>query len=273
MIEIGRHTLIIGERINPTGRRKLTEELEKGNLEFVIEEARTQAEAGADVIDVNVGTPAVDEVVLLKEAVAAVHRATGLPVSADSANPPALLATIGTVPDIIVNSVTGDPDFMEEILPAVAESGAVLIGITKDLNGIPATVGDRMAMASRIIDKAISSGIPKERIMIDFLTVPVSAEPRSAEITLECIGRAGPELGIGTVLGASNISFGMPARSVMTASFLSMAIYGGLSAAIVNPLEPGVVQSILAADVMVGRDRMGRRFLSDFRKRRKDTGP
>ncbi len=271
MIEVGSYTLIIGERINPTGRKVLAEELQAGSLELVVEEARRQAEAGADVIDVNVGTHGVNEPELLPRAVLAVHEATGLPVCADSSDPLALRAAIAALPDeLLVNSVTGDQDSLEEILPAVAETEAILIGITKDRSGIPKTAAERMEIASRIVDRALALGIPTDRILLDLLAIPVATDPQSANITLECIRRVREELGVGTVLGASNISFGMPTRDIINAAFLSIAIKAGLSAAIVNPLEPGIVQTMLAADVVVGLDQMGRRFFKDFRQRRKE---
>ncbi len=287
------HTIIIGERINPTGRPRLAEALKSGSLELlaeearlqaeagaevidvnvgapgVDEEARLQAEAGAEVIDVNVGAPGVDEEALLPEAVGAVREAVGLRVCADSSSPAALRAALRLYPDIMVNSVTADAACMEELLPAIAESEAVLIGITKDGAGIPATAEERLALAGRIVERASSLGIGPERILLDFLTVPVSTEPQSAPVTLECIRKARAEWGAGTVLGASNISFGLPSRQVVNAAFLAMAIEAGLSAAIVNPLEPGIVQSILASDMLAGRDRMGRRFLKDYRERRR----
>jgi len=266
---MGEHTLIIGERINPTGRPRLAEALKAGDLDLVVEEALRQADAGAEVIDINVGAPGVDEASLLPRAVGAVREATGLPVCADSSSPAALLAALELYPDIMVNSVTADPDFLDQLLPAVAESQAVVVGITKDQAGIPETVEERMALAGRIVERASSLGIEPQRILLDFLTVPVSTDPRSALLTLECIGRAGPQWGAGTVLGASNISFGLPTREVVNAAFLSMAIAAGLSAAIVNPLEPGIVQAVLAADMLAGRDRMGRRFLKDYRERRR----
>lgn len=269
MIEIGKKTLIIGERINPTGREKLAGELKVGSLDMMIADAKRQAEAGADVIDVNVGAPGINEAELLPRAVAVVYRETGLPVCADSADPSALRAALGEAPELIINSTTADPGFMDGLIPAVAESDALLVGITKDHTGIPKTVDERLEMASRIIKRAEGAGVPRERLLIDMLTVPVSTEPEAADITLECIRRATQELGVGTLLGASNISFGMPTRGIINSAFLSMAIHAGLTAAIVNPLEEGTVQSILAADLLSGRDMMGRRFLADFRKRRK----
>ncbi len=263
------HTIIIGERINPTGRPRLAEALKGGNLEVVVEEARLQAEAGAEVVDVNVGTPGIDEAALLPEAVGAVREAVGLPVCADSSSPAALRAVLRLYPDVMINSVTAEPSFLEDLLPAVAESEARLVGITKDRTGIPATAEERLALAERIIERASDFGIAAERILLDFLTVPVATEPLSAVVTLECIRAARDRWGSCTVLGASNISFGLPARPTVNAAFLAMAVHAGLSAAIVNPLEPGIVQTILAADMLAGRDRMGRRFLTDYRTRRR----
>lgn len=269
MIEIGKWTLVVGERINPTGRRKLAEELREGGLETVIANARAQAEAGADVIDVNVGAPGVDESRLLPGAALAVYEETGLPVCVDSSDVEALKAAMDALPgeDTLVNSVTGDEEMMEFLLPAVAESGAFLVGITKDRSGIPRTVEERLAVGRRILEGAERYGIGKERILLDFLTLPAATDAEAARVTLACIERASREWGVGTILGASNVSFGMPERGVINAAFLAMAIARGLTAALVNPLEEGVVQAILAADMLVGRDAMGRRYLKDFRRR------
>jgi len=274
MIEIGKRTLLIGERINPTGRQRLASQLEAGKLELVIEEARAQAAEGAYAIDVNVGALGVDEVELLPRAALVVGEATGLPVCVDSSDPAALAAALEVLSgDAIVNSVTGDADFQEVLLPAVAESGAVLIAITKDRSGIPGTAEERMEMAARIIESASSHGIDRSRILVDFLTIPVSTEVEAANVTLECVRRAAAELGVGTVLGASNISFGMPERGIINASFLSMAVMSGLSAALINPGDAEVAQAVRAADTLVARDPLGRAFLKDFRRRRKEAGP
>ncbi len=270
MIEIGGRTLIVGERINPTGRRKLAEELREGRLDTVLAEAKAQAEAGAEVIDVNVGAPGVDEVLLLPEAALAVREATGLPVCVDSSDVEALRAALAVLPgeDTLVNSVTGDVETMHSLLPAVAESGAFLVGLSKDRSGIPRTAEERLAVAGRILETAERYGIGRERVLIDFLAMPVATGEEAAGVTLSCIERAGREWGIGTILGASNVSFGMPDRRVINAVFLAMAIGRGLSAALVNPLEEGVIQAILAADMLAGRDPMGRRFIRDFRRRK-----
>lgn len=272
-MEFGGRTLIIGERINPTGRPRLAAELMAENLEYVVQEARAQAAAGADIIDVNVGAAGIDEVALLPRAAAAVHEATGLTVCLDSSDIGALKAALQAVPEgSLVNSVTGDEDMMNEVLPVAAERNAVVVGITKDLNGIPFAFDERMAMAGRIVERAASYGIDPNRLLIDFLTMPVASDPDSADVTLRCIKAGMAQWGIGTVLGASNISYGMPARGVINSSFMSICVQAGLSAAIVNPLEPGLVPTILAADMLCGLDKRGRRFLADYRARRVEAG-
>lgn len=271
MIELGKKTLIIGERINPTGRQRLAAELTSGNLDFVTEEARAQADAGADIIDVNVGAPGINEAELLPRVALAVQEAAGLPVCIDSSDPAALIAALKVVAEgSVVNSVTGDAEVMDVLLPAVADAGALVVAITKDHAGIPMALEDRLAMARRIVGRAADYGIGPERILVDFLTMPAAAEPDSARITLDCIEQGTREMGVGTVLGASNISFGMPTRHLVNAAFLAMCIRSGLSAAIVNPLEQGIVQTILAADVLAGRDPRGRVFLKDYRARRRE---
>ncbi len=272
MIELGKKTLIIGERINPTGRQRLATELKAGNLEYVAEEARAQGDAGADIIDVNVGAPGINEAELLPRMALAVQEATGLPVCMDSSDPAALQAALKVAAEgSLVNSVTGDADVMDQLLPAVAEHNALVVAITKNHAGIPMGFEERMDMARRIVSRAASFGIGPERILVDFLTMPVASEPDSVSVTLRCIVAGITEMGVGTVLGASNISFGMPTRNIVNASFLSMCIRSGLSAAIVNPLEPGIVQTILAADMLCGRDPRGRRFLADYRARRREA--
>lgn len=270
MIEIGKWTLVVGERINPTGRKKLAEELREGRLDTVIAEAEAQAEAGADIIDVNVGVPGVDESRLLPLVAKTVYEETGLPVCVDSSEVEALKAALTVLPgeDTLVNSVTGDREMMKELLPAVAESGAFLVGITKNMSGIPRTVEERMALGELIMGEAEKHGISRGKILLDFLTIPIATEVEAAEITLSCIEKASREWGVATILGASNISFGMPERRVINAAFLAMAVGRGLSAALVNPLEEGIVQTILAADMLTGRDPMGRRYLKDFRRRK-----
>lgn len=260
-------TAIIGERINPTGRAKLAEELREGRLDKALSDAMAQAEAGADYIDVNVGAAGVNEVTLLPRLVLAVAEETGLPVCVDSADPAALAAALEAydVPEAIVNSVTADDESMDVVLPLVGEGGCYVIAMTKDRGGIPATVGERVAKAERIVERASSFGIPPERVLVDCLTLPAATDSDATPITLETIAEVRRKLGCPVVLGASNISFGMPERKVINAIFLGLAVQAGLAAAIVNPLESGLMFSIRAADFLLGKDKMGRAYLKYYR--------
>lgn len=262
-------TLIIGERINPTGRKSLADELRKGVFGSALADAKAQADAGADFIDVNAGIAGVDEAKLLPVLVREIFETVKIPVCVDSSDPEAISAALSELPDgCMVNSVTGDKKSLDSILPVAAERSASVIGITKSEKGIPQSVEERLDMALFITESALECGIPKSRIYIDFCTMPVSVEPRSVSVTLDCIRIANERMGVGCILGASNISFGMPSRNILNASFLSIAINCGLNAAIINPLEEDIVQTILAADLLAGRDRNGRRYLSYYRKKR-----
>lgn len=262
------HTLLIGERINPTGRKALAERLAAGDLGPVAIEARQQAAAGCDFIDVNVGAPGVDESGLLLRAAPLAAAESGLPVCIDSSDPAALSAALGGAsPGWMVNSVTGDKEHIDQVLPAAVEAGAYVIGMAKDLAGIPETAVGRMAVAEKIAVACDGFGLDRAMLLIDFLTLPVATGADSTAVTLECLRRAHDELGCRTVLGASNVSFGMPVRGAINAAFLSMAVAAGLDAAIVDPLNETIVSSILAADVLAGKDRMSRRLLKWHRAR------
>lgn len=263
-------TLIIGERINPTGRSRLAEELREGKLDLALADAAAQAEAGADYIDVNVGAPGVDETELLPRLVTAVAEKTGLPVCIDSADPAALNVALEAygAPEAMINSVTADDDILDAVLPKVAEAGCYVIAMTKDREGIPATPRERLEKAAKMVERAASFGISAEKMFVDCLTIPAATDERAAGITLESISLIRNELGCPVVLGASNISFGMPLRPVINAAFLCLAIQAGLSAAIVNPLEPGLVLAVRAADFLLGKDRMGRAYLNYYRSHR-----
>ncbi|NPV58136.1 MAG: dihydropteroate synthase [Actinobacteria bacterium] len=260
-------TVIIGERINPTGRSKLAEELREGRFDRALADAAAQAEAGADYIDVNVGAPGVDEVELLPRLVVAVAEKTGLPVCVDSADPAALAAALDAyrTPEAIVNSITADEESMDAVLPLVAGAGCKVIAMTKDREGIPDTPEERLAKARKMVERAASLGIPPERVLVDCLTIPAATDSEAAGVTLASISLIRRELGCRMVLGASNISFGMPERPFINAAFLSLAIGAGLDAAIVNPLEPGLVLTVRAADFLLGKDRMGRAYLKHYR--------
>ena len=264
-------TVIIGERINPTGRARLAEELRAGRLDTALRDAAAQAEAGADYIDVNVGAAGVDEVDLLPRLVKAVAEETGLPVCVDSADPAALAAALAVyqAPQAIVNSVTADDECMRAVLPLVGERGCYVIAMTKDRGGIPSTPEERRAKGELILERASSFGIPPERVLVDCLTLPAATDAEATLVTLRAIAEIREKLGCPVILGASNISFGMPERPVINAIFLGLAVQAGLAAAIVNPLEPDLVLSIRAADFLLGKDRMGRAYLRHYRSQKK----
>ncbi len=271
MIDPDAATLIIGERINPTGRARLAEELREGKLDKALADAAAQAEAGADYIDVNVGAPGVDEAALLPRLVLEVAEHTGLPVCVDSADPVALAAALAAyrVPEAIVNSVTADDESMDAVLPLVAETGCQVIAMTKDSRGIPATAEERLERAERIVERAATYAIPPQKILVDCLTIPAATEAEAAGVTLRAISLIREKLGCPVALGASNVSFGMPERTVINSAFLCLAVEAGLAAAIVNPLEPNLVLSIRAVDFLLGKDRMGRAYLKHYRARKR----
>lgn len=262
------HTLLIGERINPTGRSRLAAELCEGKLDMVAAEARAQASAGCDFIDVNVGAPGVDEAALLPRAVSVANSESGLAVCIDSSDPAALSAALAIAREgWMVNSVTGDEEHIDAVLPPAVKADAFVIGMAKDRAGIPVTVDERMELAKLMARRCEEHGLPRSRLLIDFLTLPVATGADPAAVTLECVLRAHDSLGCRTVLGASNISFGMPLRSAINGAFLSMAIAAGLDAAIIDPLNEDIVSTVLAADVLSGKDRMSRRMLKWNRAR------
>jgi 5-methyltetrahydrofolate--homocysteine methyltransferase len=264
----GLPTVIIGERINPTGKKRLAHDLSKGKFDVLIQEALSQKEAGADILDVNVAASGVEESILLPMAVSKVLEVSGLPVCIDSSNPEALKKALEVYPyKALVNSVTGQEKSLKAVLPLVKEFGASVVGLTMDDSGIPKTVDKRFEVAKRIIETAKSYGIAKEDIVIDCLCLAQAAEANSAAVTLEVLRRISSELGVATVLGVSNISFGMPDRKIINLSFLSQAISQGLNAAIVDPTIEGVVETILASDFLAGRDSYGRRYLKYYREK------
>jgi len=266
----GLPTVVIGERINPTGKRRLAEDLSRGKLDVLIQEALFQKEVGADILDVNVAASGVDETILLPKAVLKVLEVSGVPICIDSSNPDALKKTLEVYPyKALVNSVTGQEKSLKAVLPLIRKFGASVVGLTMDDKGIPKTADERFDVAKRIIEAAQSYGIPKEDIAIDCLCLAQAAEVNSAAVTLETLRRVFRELGVATVLGVSNISFGMPDRKIINLSFLSQAISQGLNGAIVDPTIEGVVETILASDFLAGRDSYGRRYLRYYREKAK----
>lgn len=266
---VGLPTVIIGERINPTGRKKLAAALVAGNLELVEQEARNQRNAGAQILDVNVGAPGVKEEILLPRAVELVAEVSGLPICIDSASPEALRAALEVYPHkALINSVTGEERSLSTVLPFVRDYGAAVIGLTIDDDGIPSTAARRVEVAEKIVETAESLGIPRENVVIDCLVLAVSANPDASLVTLEALRTISGQMSVSTAMGVSNISFGMPERMVVNSAFLSMAIEAGLSAAIVNPANDSLLYTILSSNLLMGRDEFAGNFLSHYRSRR-----
>ena len=262
-----RPTVLIGERINPTVRKKLAAALEAGDMEVLRREAVAQVEAGADILDVNVGSSGVDELGLLAQVVQAVAEAVDVPLSLDSDNPGALEAALKVYRGKpIINSVTGQESSLSEVLPLVREYGAAVIALTIDDEGIPADPARRVAIACRIVERAESIGIPREDVIIDCLVLTVATESDAALVTLEAVRRVKEELGVNQTLGASNVSYGLPERNVLNSAFLAMAINAGVTCPTVNAAR--VRQAVLATDLLLGRDRYARRYIKDYRQRR-----
>jgi 5-methyltetrahydrofolate--homocysteine methyltransferase len=265
-------TVLIGERINPTGKKRLAAALSEGNLDIVRTEAEAQVEAGADVLDVNVGATGVDEVDLLPQAVRMVMETVQVPVCIDSANAEALRAALAVHSELapegkpLVNSVNGEEVNLERVLPLVAEYKAAVIGLTMDEDGIPPTSEKRLAVAREIVERAEALGIPAEDVVIDCLSLTVGADdPQAALVTLEAIRMVRRELGVNMTLGASNVSFGLPEREVVNWAFLAMAIQNGVNCPIVDAAK--VRPAILAADLLLGRDEYAMRYIKAYKKR------
>ncbi len=257
-------TVIIGEKINPTGREWLTEQLTEGNLEVLRDEATKQLEDGADVLDVNVGAASVNEVELLPQAVEIIQDTVGVPLCIDTADKDALEAALEVYQGKpLINSVNGEEASLERVLPLVAEYEAAVIGLTMDDDGIPKNAEKRLEIATKIVERAEELGIPREDVLIDCLALTVSAEPDAAIITLNAIDLVREELGVNQALGHSNVSFGLPDREVINRVALGMVIRAGVNAPIVDASE--VKQSILAADLLMGRDQFAMNYIKYYR--------
>ncbi len=259
--------VVIGERINPTGRKLLAAEMAAWNFDRVISDAIAQVQAGARMLDVNAGIPLADEPAILAEAVRVVQSVVDVPLSIDSSVIKALeagLAAYNGKP--LVNSVTAEEDRLEVVLPLVKKYGAAVIGIANDETGISEDPDVRFTIAKKIVERAEDYGIPRQDVLIDPLAMPVGAV-RMAGVTLfTLVRRLRDELGVNTVCGASNISFGLPERGTLNATFLAMAISAGMTCAITNPLEESIRKTVLAADVMMGRDENCLAWLSAHRE-------
>jgi 5-methyltetrahydrofolate--homocysteine methyltransferase len=258
---------IIGERINPTGRKKFAEELRGGDLSTVTLDALTQLEAGADMVDVNAGIPLVDEPELLKSMLRAVQDAVDLPICIDSSVIEALEAGLSVYEGrALVNSVTAEDERLEEILPLVAKYNAAVIGLANDETGIPETPEKRLECARKIVRVANEHGIATEDVIIDPLAMTVGAATDAVTITLATISLIRDELGVNMCLGASNVSFGLPQRHVLNAGFLPMAMAAGLTSAIMSTAEV-CVQAVRASDLLLGHDPWGGSWIAAHRAR------
>jgi 5-methyltetrahydrofolate--homocysteine methyltransferase len=264
-------TVIIGERINPTGRKAVLESLRVGNFDIVRKDALEQVAAGAAALDINAGVPGADEPALIQQIIRNVTDVVDVPLCIDTADPSALAAALSTYEGkALINSVNGEVHSMERVLSLVKEHGAAVIGLCMDDNGIPATAEQRLAVAARIIERATKMGIALEDIVIDPLAMAVSADSKAGKVTLQTIEMVVREFGVNISMGASNISFGMPDRKHINATFIAMAIHAGLTCPITNPLQMEVKTAILAADLSVGRDDYGMGWIKAFRQREKE---
>jgi len=246
---------IIGERINPTGRDALAEEMAAGNLERVETDAIAQVEAGAHVLDVNAGIPLADEPAILADAIQLVQSVTDVPISIDSSVVEALKRGLDVYEGkALVNSVTGEEERLESVLPLVKKHNAAVIGISNDESGISDDPDVRFQVAKKIVERAMDHGIPKEDVIIDPLVMPVGAKQYAGRQVFTIVRRVREELGCNTVCGASNVSFGLPNRDALNAAFLPMLIAAGMPCAITNPLEEDMKEAIMAADTLMGND-------------------
>ncbi len=261
-------TILIGERINPTGRKKLAAALQSGDMELVRQEAISQVEAQADILDVNVGAAGVDEVALLPQAVQLVMDTVDVPLCLDSSNPEALKAALRVYKGkALINSVNGSDDSLKEMLPLVKQYKAAVIGLTMDNEGIPKTADRRVAIAHKIVEQAEAAGIGREDIVIDCLNMPIGADNKSALEVIEAIRRVKAELGVNMTLGGSNISFGLPDRSLINAAFLTIVIEAGVTCPVVNAAK--IRPAILSVDAVLGRDNYMMRYIKAYRQRNK----
>ena len=259
--------VIIGERINPTGRKALAEALERGDLRAVQKEALAQAEAGAHILDVNVGVSGIDEPRILQEAIAAIGEVTDLPLCIDSALPKALEAALKVYKGkALVNSVNGEKDKLERVLPLIKEYGAAVIGLTMNDRGIPKKAEERLQIAETIIEEAGKMGIPAEDVIIDPLAMAISADSMAGVETIRALRLIRDTLHVNQTLGLSNISFGLPDRNAINAGFLAMAVASGLTCPILDPTVKSMKQAILIADLLFGRDDFCRNYLSSIGK-------
>jgi 5-methyltetrahydrofolate--homocysteine methyltransferase len=258
--------VIIGERINPTGRKKLAEELKQGTYDTVRSDAIAQVAAGARVLDLNAGIPGFDEVAMLCEMVRIVNDLVDAPICIDSSTPEALEAAVPLAGGkVLINSVTAEQHSMDRLLPLVAAHGTAVIGMANDETGISMDPDERFAAAAKVVENAEKHGIDRADVIIDPLAMPIGAAPDAGTAMRRTIQRIRDELGVNLSCGASNISFGMPGRHEIDAAFLTLMIGAGMNTAITNPLHRPVKKAILASDLLLGRDEYGAEWIRDHR--------
>ena len=259
--------VIIGERINPTGRKLLSEEMSKGDLSRVEQDTRAQVAAGAHMLDVNAGIPLADEPKILADTIKLVQSLTDLPLSIDSSIVAALQAGLEVYQGkALLNSVTGEEERLESVLPLVKKYGCAVVAISNDETGISEDPDVRFKVAKKIVDRAKDYGIPSSDIVVDPLVMPIGALNSAGMQVIKLVRRLQEELKVNTTCGASNVSFGLPNRNGINAAFLTMAIASGLTSAITNPLHDSVMQAVMGADVMMGNDPNCVRWIKKYRE-------
>ena len=259
---------VVGERINPTGKKRFQQALREQDMNYILEQAVSQAEAGAHILDVNVGAPGVDEPALMEQVVKALQSVVSLPLQLDSSHADALergLRVYNGKP--IVNSVNGEPEVLEKVLPLCKKYGAAVVGLAIDQKGIQPGAEDRVAIARRIKEAALAAGIPQEDLYIDCLTLTASAQQKDVLATVEALHTCKTELGVRTILGVSNISFGLPCRTYLNTTFLTMAMYAGLDLAIMNPSSEEMMAAVYAYNVLTNRDPQSTRYIERYANR------
>jgi 5-methyltetrahydrofolate--homocysteine methyltransferase len=260
--------VIVGERINPTGRKALIAALKEGNMDVVRSDAVAQVEAGASILDVNAGVPGVDEAALMRQIIRAVRGVTDLPLCIDSANPQTLEAGLSIYDGkALINSVNGEERSLNSILPLVKKYNAAVIGLAMDDDGIPQTAQKRLEAARKIIGHAESMGIPRHDVLIDPLVLTVGSDCLAGRMTLEATRLIVEEFGVNIAMGASNVSHGLPDRPIINAAFMALAIACGLSCPITNPLSMPVREAVLAANLLMGHDEWAMKWIAYYRSK------
>lgn len=271
LVDISR-VQVIGERINPTGKKLFKEALKNGDIDYILKQGIEQVEAGAKILDVNVGLPEIDEVKWIEKVVRSLQSILDTPLQIDSTNPEAVEAGLRYYNGkCIVNSVNGDDDVLNKVLPLVKKYGASVVALTLDNKGIPALAEERVKIAEKILNKALSYGIKKEDILIDTLVMPVSSDGESAKETLKALKLVKDKLGLKTVLGVSNISFGLPNREIINKTFLSLALEEGLNLPIMNPNSEAMMEVINSFNLLYGYDKKGEKFISIYGSKNNNT--